>query len=527
MKKTIISAFMLFALTSQAQDFKTKPHWHNLDYEKDGVRGMSVEKAYELLKGKTAKPVVVAVIDGGVDIQHEDLKDIIWTNPKEIAGNGIDDDKNGFIDDINGWDFIGGKDGQDIKGEQLELTRLLKKLRTKFGEKPSKRMIRKNKAQYELLQQLEKEYTEKLDENKQTLPFYKQLYTTLSDAEKTIKGFLKVENVSKSAVQGIDDANADRKIRAAKTVLMRAYDMGVTPADIKEGVEHFEEEINYNLNLDLNERVKVGDNPDKLEYAAYGNNEVKGPDASHGTHVSGIVGAIRTNNIGAMGVADNVRIMAVRAVPNGDERDKDVANAIRYATDNGASIINMSFGKKYSPEKKWVDEAVKYAISKGVLLIHAAGNDAKDVDVEPNFPSKKYEDGGEADNWITVGAISWKPNTETVAVFSNYGKTSVDVFAPGVDIYSTYPDGQYKEQQGTSMAAPAVTGVAALLKAYFPNLTAAQLKKIIMDSTEKLVDLQVTKPDTKEIVSFGSLSVTGGVVNAYNAVKMALEMESK
>jgi subtilisin family serine protease len=525
MKKTILSALTFFALTSQAQDLKTKPHWHNLDYEKDGIRGMSVEKAYELLKGKTAKTVVVAVIDGGVDTQHEDLKDIIWTNPKEIAGNGIDDDKNGFVDDINGWDFIGGKDGQDIKGEQIELTRLLKKLRTKFGEKPSKRMIRKNKAEYELMQQLEKEYTEKVDESKQNLPFYKQLYSTLSEAEKTIKDFLKVETLTKSAVQNLEDASADRKIRAAKTVLMRAYEMGITPDDVKEGVEHFEEELNFNLNLDLEERKKVGDNPDKLEYGAYGNNEVKGPDATHGTHVSGIVAAIRTNGIGAMGVADNVRIMAIRAVPNGDERDKDVANAIRYAADNGAAIINMSFGKKYSPEKKWVDEAVKYALSKGVLLIHAAGNDAQDVDVEPNYISKKYESGGEADNWLTVGAISWKPASETVADFSNYGKTSVDVFAPGVDVYSTYPDGKYKEQQGTSMAAPAVTGVAALLKAYFPELTAAQLKKIIMDSTEKLMDLQVMKPGTKDMVSFGSLSVTGGVVNAYNAVKMALGMK--
>ncbi len=525
MKKTITLALTTFALMSQAQDLKTKPHWHNLDYEKDGIRGMSVDKAYELLKGRTSKTVVVAVIDGGVDTKHEDLKDVIWVNPKEIAGNGIDDDKNGFIDDINGWDFIGGKDGQDINGEQLESVRMLKKLKTKFGANPSKRMIRKNKAQYELMQELEKEITEKADEAKQNLPFYKQLYTTLSEAEKTIKDYLKVETVTKTAVQGIDDANADRKIRAAKMVLMRIYEMGATPDDLKEMTEHLDQELNFNLNLDLDERKKVSDNPDKLEYGTYGNNEVRGPDASHGSHVAGIIASMRNNNVGSQGVCDNVRIMAVRTVPNGDERDKDVANAIRYAADNGASIINMSFGKKYSPEKKWVDEAVKYALSKGVLLIHAAGNDNLDLDAGESYPTKKYDGGGVADNWITVGATSWKPAPESTADFSNYGQTQVDIFAPGVDIYSTIPDSKYKEQQGTSMAAPAVTGVAALLKAYFPNLTAAQIKKIIMDSAERIPNEQVNKPGTKDIVNFGSLSITGGVANAYNAVKMALEMK--
>ncbi len=527
MKKTLFAILIsFFFLQTSAQELKTKINWYNLDYEKDGVRGMSVERAYnELLKDKKSKPVIVAVIDGGTDVNHEDLKDRLWTNTKEIAGNGKDDDKNGFIDDINGWDFIGGKDGTDVNHEQLEMTRLLKILKDKFGEKPSKKMIRKNKVDYDLLQALQKEFDEKKAESEQYAPFYKQLYTNYLESEKLLKEYLKTETLTKDAIVGIDESQADRKVRAAKKTFEKFYELGATGADIKEAYEHYENEQKYNYNLDFNARTVVGDNPKKLEYGDYGNNEVTGPDAMHGSHVAGIVGANRSNPLGIMGVCNDVKIMVVRTVPDGDERDKDVANAIRYAADNGAEIVNMSFGKKYSPEKKWVDEAVKYAQSKGVLLIAAAGNDNSDMDTDPQYPNDTYDGGGIAENWISVGALSWKSGADAVATFSNYGKKNVDVFAPGVDIYSTVPGSKYEEKSGTSMAAPATTGVAALLKSYFPNLTAAQIKKIILESSVRVPELRVKKPGTEEIVKFEDLSVTGGIVNAYNAIKMAIEMK--
>ncbi len=527
MKKILFSILISsFFLQINAQVLKTKPNWQNLDFEKDGIRGMSVERAYdELLKDKKSTPVVVAVIDGGTDINHEDLKDRLWTNTKEIAGNGNDDDKNGFIDDINGWDFIGGKDGTDVNHEQLELTRILKKLKDKFGEKPSAKMIRKNKIDYDLLQTLQKEYDEKKAESEQYAPFYKQLYTNYIESEQILKEFLKTETLTKEAVAAIDESQADRKIRAAKKTIEKFNNLGATSADIKEATEHFESELKYNYNLDFNARTVVGDKFNKLEYAQYGNNEVTGPEAMHGSHVAGIIGANRNNDLGIKGVCNDVKIMVVRTVPDGDERDKDVANAIRYAADNGAEIINMSFGKKYSPEKKWVDDAVKYAQSKGVLMIAAAGNDNLDTDVEGQYPNDQYDGGGIAENWISVGALSWKSEADAVATFSNYGKKNVDVFAPGVDIYSTVPGSKYEEKSGTSMAAPATTGVAALLKSYFPNLTAAQIKKIILDSSTKAPDLRVKKPGTDEIVKFEDLSLTGGIVNAYNAIKMAMEMK--
>jgi subtilisin family serine protease len=246
--------------------------------------------------------------------------------------------------------------------------------------------------------------------------------------------------------------------------------------------------------------------------------------------VSGIIGAIRGNDTGIEGIAHNVRVMMVRTVPDGDERDKDVANAIRYAVDNGAQIINMSFGKSYSPHKRVVDDAVKYADSRGVLMVHAAGNDGENVDETPSFPTAVFEDGGRAQNWIEVGASSWKGADSLVAPFSNYGHDRVDVFAPGVDILSTAPGGGYEQQSGTSMAAPVVSGVAALLMAYYPDLTAADVKRIILESATRLTDRQVLRPNSEGLpgpaVPFGTLSATGGIVNAYEAIRMAEEMSA-
>jgi len=221
------------------------------------------------------------------------------------------------------------------------------------------------------------------------------------------------------------------------------------------------------------------------------------------------------------GVADNVRIMMVRAVPDGDEHDKDIANAIRYAVDNGAKVISMSFGKSFSPQKSWVDDAVKYAASKDVLLVHAAGNDAKNIDSTENYPNPVYLDkSGVAGNFITVGASGDSTNGGFTASFSNYGKNSVDVFAPGVNIYSTLPGGdKYGNYSGTSMATPVVAGVAALIREYYPSLTAEQVKYAIDNSVSPQTE-KVKLPGTDEMVNLSDISKTGGELNAYNALKL-------
>ena len=293
---------------------------------------------------------------------------------------------------------------------------------------------------------------------------------------------------------------------------------------LQEAVDHFGSQVKYGFNLEYDTREIVGDNNANLAEIGYGNTDVsgQGTDNFHGTHVAGIIAAKRGNDLGIDGIADNVKIMAVRTVPDGDERDKDVANAIRYAVDNGAKIINMSFGKAYSPNKAYVDEAVQYAASKGVLLVHAAGNSGQNTDEENNFPTRKLENDVEAGNWIEVGASAWGNDDQLAASFSNYGKGSVDVFAPGVQIYSTAPNNEYKNAQGTSMASPVTTGVAALLMSYYPHLTIIDVKEIIMASSRKFDGLMVAKPGSKdEQVDFSELSVSGGIVNAYEAVKLA------
>jgi subtilisin family serine protease len=298
----------------------------------------------------------------------------------------------------------------------------------------------------------------------------------------------------------------------------------LTKEAFSEGEDYFMAKLKYHLNPEYNSRSIVGDDYQNVKEKGYGNNDVTGTFAEHGTHVAGIIAANRTNNLGIKGIADNVRIMVIRAVPNGDERDKDVANAIYYAVENGARVINMSFGKDYSPHKEAVDAAVKYAEDKGVLLVHGAGNDGKNIDDADNYPTREISTKKVANNWLEVGASSWGDAARFVGDFSNYGKKSVDVFAPGVDVYSTIPRHGYKSNSGTSMAAPVTAGVGALLLSYFPELTAEQVRDIILKSTVKYKGLMVNKPGQGKkpaMVSFEELSVSGGIVNAYEAVRMA------
>jgi subtilisin family serine protease len=300
----------------------------------------------------------------------------------------------------------------------------------------------------------------------------------------------------------------------------------LTPEVITEQKAQIEQMVNFNLNVEFDDRALIGDNPHDFTDTNYGNPDVEGPDALHGTHVGGIIGAIRGNDLGGDGVAENVLLMAVRAVPNGDEADKDIALAVRYAVDNGATVINMSFGKGYSPHQKEVYEAFKYADSKGVLLVHAAGNDAADVDSNPNYPTSLYSFQKEKlDLFLTIGASTRVGKEKLAANFSNYGQTKVDVFAPGFEIYNSVPQSEYKKLQGTSMAAPMVAGVAAMLQSYFPTLSMNEIKDVMLKSAKSYKGTKHMKPGSEELVDFGTLSTTGAVINVKNAVKMCLALE--
>jgi subtilisin family serine protease len=480
--------------------------WSHLDLGKDSIPGMSVDRVYaELLKGRKGKKVIVGVVDSGVDIDHEDLKSVVWTNKKEIAGNGIDDDKNGYVDDIHGWNFLG-----DAGKENLEMTRILKKADDGSPE------YKAAKEEYEKL----------LAENNQG----KQQVDFLFNANKTLSEYLKKDNYTLQDLEGIQ--SNDSGVLRCKQIMMRV--IAQAGPNFMEELNGYKDQVydmlNYNLNKDFDGRKVVGDNPEDFKDRKYGNNIVYGPDkkeALHGTHVAGIIAQARNNNLGGDGIANNVEIMAVRCVPNGDEYDKDIALGIRYAVDNGAKVINGSFGKNYSPHKQWVYDAIKYAESKDVLFVHAAGNDAKDIDVEPNFPNDSDDKKIEfASNVITVGALNYEYGEKVIANFSNYGKLNVDVYSPGVQIYATTPNNEYKYEQGTSMAAPNVAGVAAMIRSYFPNLSAKEVKNILMNSGTSIPENVIVggNPDDKR--AFDSLSKSGKIVNAYSAFKLAEKMSA-
>ncbi|CAH1000125.1 hypothetical protein LEM8419_01272 [Neolewinella maritima] len=527
--KGLLIAFSLFATLSLTAQTDVPNNWWDLDRTDNSFPGVSAGKALTYLQGKKAEPVVVAVIDSGVDIEHEDLSAAVWTNEDEIPDNSIDDDKNGYIDDVHGWNFIGGADGRNVNYENLEVVRLYNSLHAKYNNRNRDGLKKKERAEYDRYI----EYKEQIEAKEKELGPTAQQYRSIKDA---VDGMLTAMEKDAEEVTAEDVANFksdDQSVLMVKNVVASATAGGGTFAELYEQLEgantYFDSQLKYNYNTEFDARDIVGDNPNDVNERYYGNNDVEGPDAAHGTHVSGIIAGIRDNDLGVNGVGGaNVRIMSIRTVPNGDERDKDVANAIRYAVDNGAKVINMSFGKGQSPNKKAVDAAMKYAEKNDVLMVHAAGNDGKLLTLANNYPNDTYEGKKRTGKtWIEVGAASSDYGPGLAASFSNYNKKYVDVFAPGAQIYSTIPDDKYATFDGTSMAAPMVAGIAAMLRSYFPDLKAKQVKEIIEESALP-VNLDVNKPGAEgETIKFSDLSATGGLANAYTAVKLAERTKGK
>ena len=524
------ASFTTFAQSDSAK--KVAPNnWYQLDKAETGYYGISLDKAYDFLKGRKSKTVVVAVIDSGVDTTQEDLKSILWHNPGEIPGNGIDDDHNGYVDDVYGWNFIGGKDGRNVHQDSYEGARVYWKLKAKYGDTAADTTKMDDAAKVEYATYLKAKENVVGAVNPAELLMMQRILPVLERGDSIIsKDLGKTEfngNDLKAYTPSAPDSKTATAIYLNISKLNDSYDItNEQILDDLKGQLRKAESANTPPEDYRNEIVK--DNPNDINDRYYGNNDVMAGTPSHGTHCSGIIAAVRNNGKGMNGIADNVRIMMIRAVPDGDEHDKDIANAIRYAVDNGAQVISMSFGKSFSPEKNWVDDAVKYAQSKDVLLVHAAGNDAKNVDTAENYPNPIFIDkSGRAKNFITVGASGDATNGGFTASFSNYGKQEVDVFAPGVNIYSTLPGGdKYGNFSGTSMAAPVVAGLGALIREYFPDLTAEQVKYVIEKSVSPMTD-QVKLPGTDEMVSLSDISKSGGEVNAYNAVKLAATLKGE
>jgi len=528
--------FISFSHAQKTNKYAVKD-WQLMDLAKDSVYGTSVTKAYdELLKGKQSHPVVVAVIDAGVDTAHEDLVGHIWINKKEIPGNGIDDDKNGYVDDVHGWNFLGGKDGRNIEAESLESEREYFRLQQLYGN--GNTSATSTSADFTEWQQLQKQHLEDSTKAAANVNRLTPVVSQFTQVNTEWKALLQKDMVTVANIKEYNKGTKSQVSDSATTFTIHYLAQRRIPddtpiesiiGDINKFIQK-QQELLSKSQTDPNTRRRdiVKDNPDDINDKYYGNNNVNAGTPTHGTHVSGIISATRNNNIGMNGIADNVQIMAIRAVPDGDERDKDIALAIRYAVDNGAKIINMSFGKPYSPGKKWVDEAVQYAAKKDVLLIHAAGNDGKNIDSTNDFPSPDFLDNkGKATNFLTIGASAGGPDSLLAASFSNYGARVVDFFSPGVSIYSSIPGNKYAFFNGTSMATPVVAGIAALILEYYPKLSAAQLKYVLESSVTPFPDKMVVRPGSKTKVAFGTLSSKGGIVNAYTALKLAATLKGK
>ncbi len=513
--------------TEKVEDVQLKV-WSATDLATDTIPGMSVDKAYaELIPNLKGINVIVAVIDSGIDIEHEDLKNVIWINRGEIPNNGIDDDKNGFIDDVHGWNFLG-----DIVGENLEFTRIVRRYDGKFNGKDVAEISEVDMETFVLYQKAKAEQNKNYDETEANRDRYTQMLKQVTDANNQISKKLGKEDYTAEELAAIIDPDDDEQKNIAVLTQMLSYGGSIPEFMVRlnGGIDYYDGRMKNHFNMDTDFRGVLNDNPYDITDTSYGNNDVDGPnpkkeDALHGTHVAGIIAAQRGNGIGMDGVAQNVEIMVVRAVPDGDEYDKDVALAIRYAVDNGAKVINTSFGKGYSQNPEWVWDAIKYAGKKDVLIVNAAGNDGVDLDITTSYPNDQNGTGAEmSDNFITIGALNYKYGKEMVATFSNYGATSVDLFSPGVKIWSTTPLDTYEYLQGTSMASPNVAGVAAMIRSYYPKLSAKQVKQVLMDSGLHTSTPVIVGGEESNIQPFDAISKSGNTANLYNALIMASKM---
>jgi len=500
--------------------------WSSKDLKSDTIPGMSIEKTYrEILPGKSATATIVAVIDSGIDIEHEDLKNVIWRNPKEIAGNGKDDDNNGYIDDMHGWNFLG-----DVEAEQLEFARIIDRYDADFNGKTLSQIPSAQKAIFQTYEKAKQEYTQKSSEAVQGQQRYTQIKQQVTTSHNAVKAVLGKEDYTAAELGGITNPNEEMQNHLG--LLNQMFQFADTIPEFLEnidgGLEFFAGQLDANYALGKNFRSVLGDNPYDITDTTYGNNNVIGPEKSgarHGTHVAGIIAAQRNNGKGMDGVANsNIKIMALRAVPDGDEYDKDIALAIRYAVDNGAKVINTSFGKYYAQNPEWVYDAIKYAAKNDVLIVNAAGNEGLNLDDPTNrvYPNDQLDNVSEmSDAFLTVGALAPTYGGQMVANFSNYGKSNVDIFAPGVRIYSTTPEDTYEFLQGTSMASPNTAGVAAMLRAYYPKLKASEVKNIIMKSGLETGTSVIVSGDSDKRAKFSDLSKSGEMVNMYNAFRLA------
>jgi subtilisin family serine protease len=493
--------------------------WLYKDIIKDSISGISLEKAKNtILKNKTGREIIVAVIDSKFDINHEVLKDYIWTNPKEIL-NYKDDDNNGFVDDIYGWNFIGNSQGENVIDANYEYVRYIRHYSGRFENKTIDNVKEGDKEKFILYIEVKEKLETELIKAKNRLDYSNNIFEKYVEARDALQSYFPNYNYTLDVLNEIDTTgnNLATHVKEISEVIKwgETNEMNVsTNTSYKSG-------LNKHLNIDFNERSLVGDNPYDINDTIYGNNKTFNflKHYDHGTRVSSVITNLFKYS------SSKLKILPISISPAGSYHDKDLALAIRYAVNNGAKVINMSFAKEYSINKEWVFEAFKYAEKHNVVIVRAAGNDSYDLgNYNITYPMDNENNGKEvSDNFLLVGSSTYKANENLKANFSSYGKNDVDVFAPGDNLFTAKPFNKYMLDRGTSLSAALISGVAALLFSHYPNLTASQVKHIIMDSgIEYTFPVKTpTKEDKDKMTPFNQLSKSGKVVNAYNALIMA------
>lgn len=448
-------------------------YWHLESNTSFKTLSTNLRKTYtEFGEPSEENKVIVAVIDSGVDINHINLRHAIWNNKREIPDNGIDDDENGYVDDINGWNFLG-----EQNFDQSELTRKILSMKNSLDIDSQELQKLSEKLQY-----------------KRTL-----LIKELEDYQKDL--YIYQVSLAQQELSSVSIFTTALKKLQAK------YG----------SVEKLEALISRNIN-----RLSIVFNLHYSPQKIIENNDVSElEEHNHGTHISGVIAAIDHNENAPISIApNNSIIMPIKAIPvEGEERDEIIAKAIHYAVDNGAKIINLSFKKYTTTHPELLLNAIDYAEKSNVLIVNSAGNRGINIDHTKHYPhgvNPKIDQVRE--NWITVAASSSHIGKNTVARFSNIGRKQVDLFAPGVDIYSLAPNDNFAILSGTSMAAPLVTGAAVLLLSYKPSLSAAQLKQIITKSVRKIPNHYIRKHNSRRNVLFTRLSSSGGVLDIHQAV---------
>lgn len=527
MRLLLLPLVLLFSSLLFSQTAKPKvKDWHYLDYERDGYRGISLQQAYDLLKGRKSETVIVAVIDSGIDTLQPDLKPVLWNNPKEIPNNKIDDDGNGLVDDYYGWNYLGAANGENLAISVSDIYRTYHRFKKQLEGKNTNQVPAGEKWQYREWKRAEEKINEAYENAKAKIDLTRQNNEAIIQTNNYLKDLLKKSTFTWKDLDSVKTTKESKPIVDMWKRIFQGREF--TNEQFVKDYENMKKELEEDLvkkttpPVDSRGELLKDDDYD-ITKTKYGNHNLTTHSGYHGTSVSSIIGAVRNNNSGIDGIADNVRIMMIRGILGKDEFDKDVALSIRYAVDHGAKVINMSFGKYISPDKKWVDDAIKYALEKDVVIVHAAGNDGEDVDWHDNYPSIYTIENEYLPNLINVGASGDASTGNVIAPFSNYGKKMVDVFAPGVDIHCAIAGDGTQSASGTSLASPVVAGIAALLRSYFPKLKATEIIKIIKKSGMAVKE-NVNKPGTEnELTALSELCNTGRIVNAAAAVKMAID----